>query len=93
VEAKEHSRKVKIVNRLGLHARAAGRLRNLAEKFPCEIEIIRGTITANAKSLLGLMALEGSRGTEIEIRAKGQQAEAAVKALVELIKNRFGEDE
>ena len=91
--AKEYSQKVKIINRLGLHARAAGKLRNLAEKFPCKIEVIRGNVTANAKSVLGLMALEGSKGRDLEIRAKGPQAEVAVRALVELIENRFGEDE
>ncbi len=90
---KEVSQKVTIINRLGLHARAAGKLRNLAEKFPCKIEVIRGTITANAKSVLGLMALEGSKGTELVIRAKGAQAEEAVKAIVELIRDRFGEGE
>jgi phosphocarrier protein HPr len=90
--AREFSRKVVIINHLGLHARAAGKLRNLAEKFPCKIEVIRGNLTANAKSLLGLMALEASKGTELVIRAKGTQAEDAVMALIELIKSRFGED-
>jgi phosphocarrier protein HPr len=93
VATKEIRRKVKIVNRLGLHARAAGKLRNLAANFPCKIDVIKGNITANAKSLLGLMAIEGCKGTEIEIRARGDQAEDAVVALVDLIQNRFGEDE
>ena len=91
--AKEFSQKVLIINRLGIHARAAGKLRNLAERFPCKIEVIRGTFTANAKSVLGLMAMEASKGTEIEIRAKGKQAKEAVKAIVELIQDRFGEEE
>jgi len=92
VPVKEFSRKVVITNRLGLHARAAGKLRNLAERFPCKIELIRGNLTANAKSLLGLMALEAGKGTELIVRAKGKQAEDAVKALTDLVKGRFGED-
>jgi phosphocarrier protein HPr len=86
-------KEVTIVNRLGLHARAAGSLRRTAAGFKAEIMIQRLTMTANAKSLLGLMALEAAQGTSVKIMAKGQDADQAVKTLAALIQNRFGEKE
>jgi phosphocarrier protein HPr len=90
---KEVERVVKICNRLGLHARAAGKFRNMAAQFKCQIKVIKGRIEADAKSILGLMALEASKGTEIKIRACGEDCDEAVNALSELIADRFGEDE
>ncbi len=92
-QAEEIERKVVMRNQLGLHARAAGKLRNLASSFQAEIKVIRGNIEANAKSILGLMALEASNGTELTIRAKGEDAKQAIEAIVHLIENRFGEEE
>lgn len=86
-------REVRIVNRLGLHARAAGHFRRTAAGFKANIDVIRESMTANAKSLLGLMALEAAQGTSIIIRAKGDDAEQAVAALVSLVAGRFGEKE
>ncbi|HUT53922.1 MAG TPA: HPr family phosphocarrier protein [bacterium] len=86
-------REVKIVNRLGMHARAAGHFRRTAAGFKANIDVIREGMTANAKSLLGLMALEAAQGTKIVIRAKGDDAEAAVAALAALVAGRFGENE
>lgn len=80
-----------IVNALGLHARAATKLVQLASKFPCEVEVAREAQTANAKSVMGVLLLCGSRGTEIEVRATGDRAEECVRAIGELIANRFGE--
>jgi len=85
--------KVVIRNRLGLHARAAGKFRNLAEQFQAQISVIYGHITVDAKSVLGLMALEASRGTELTLRAEGPDAEQALRALSGLIGQRFGESE
>jgi len=62
-------------------------------RFKANIDVIREGMTANAKSLLGLMALEAAQGTKIVIRAKGEDAEQAVAALVSLVSNRFGESE
>jgi phosphocarrier protein HPr len=90
---KEVERVVKICNRLGLHARAAGKFRNLAAQFQCTIKLIKGRMEADAKSILGLMALEASKGTELTIRAWGEDSEEAVQALSDLIAERFGEDE
>jgi phosphocarrier protein len=89
----EVERTVKIINRLGMHARAAGKFRNLAAQYKSTIKLIKGKMEADAKSILGLMALEASKGTELLIRAWGEDAEQAVAALSRLIEERFGEDE
>jgi phosphocarrier protein HPr len=86
-------KEVTIVNRLGIHARAAGNLRRTASRFKSEIVIKRRSMRANAKSLLGLMALEAAQGTSVTIMARGQDADQAVKTLVQLIQDRFGEQE
>jgi phosphocarrier protein HPr len=85
------SGKFTIVNELGLHARAATKLVQLATKFPCEVEVAREEQSANGKSVMGVLLLCGSRGTVIEVRARGEGAEECVKAIGELIANRFGE--
>jgi len=90
---KEVERKVKICNRLGMHARAAGKFRNLAAQFNSQIKVVKGNIEADAKSILGLMALEASKGSELILRARGEDAEEAVQALAQLIEERFGEEE
>lgn len=81
----------KIINQLGLHARAATKLVQLASKFPCDVEIAREDQIANAKSVMGVLLLCGSRGTVVEVRARGEQAEECVRAIGNLIANRFGE--
>jgi phosphocarrier protein len=80
-------------NKLGLHARAATKLVQLASKFPCEIVVSREGQAANAKSVMGVLLLCGSKGTHLDIEAIGEQADEAVRALGELIDGRFGEPE
>jgi phosphocarrier protein len=80
-------------NKLGLHARAATKLVQLASRYPCEITVSREGQAANAKSVMGVLLLCGSKGTRLDIEADGQQAEEAVRALGELIGDRFGEGE
>lgn len=80
-------------NKLGLHARAATKLVQLAAKFPCEITVGRAGQTANAKSVMGVLLLCGSKGTTLDIEANGPSAEEAVQKLGQLIFDRFGEDE
>lgn len=80
-------------NKLGLHARAATKLVQLASRFPCEIVLSRAGQSANAKSVMGVLLLCGSKGTQLEIEATGTQAEQAVNEIGELISNRFGEEE
>lgn len=80
-----------IVNKLGLHARAATKLVNCATAFKSEITLVRGQRSINAKSIMGVLTLAASMGTELVILAEGPDEEEAVAAMLELINNRFGE--
>ena len=82
-----------IVNRLGLHARAAAKLTHLASGFQCEIWISRSGRRVNAKSIMGVMMLAAGKGAKVRLEAEGPDADAALKALTGLIANRFGEGE
>ena len=84
---------VTIVNKLGLHARAASRLVNCASGFAAEIEIVRGTRSVNAKSIMGVLTLAAGIGTELVIEADGPDEQQALDAVIALFKDRFGEDE
>jgi phosphocarrier protein len=81
----------KIVNQLGLHARAATKLVQLASKYPCDVEIARDDQSANAKSVMGVLLLCGSKGTVVDVHASGDRAEECVQAIGNLIADRFGE--
>jgi phosphocarrier protein len=83
--------KFPIVNDLGLHARAATKLVQLASKFPCDVQLSHEGQSANAKSVMGVLLLCGSKGTVVEVSASGSRAEECVKAIGELIASRFGE--
>jgi phosphocarrier protein HPr len=87
----ESSARFKIINQLGLHARAATKLVQLASKYPCEVEVARDDQSANGKSVMGVLLLCGSKGTVIEVRAKGERADECVEAIGALIADRFGE--
>jgi phosphocarrier protein HPr len=87
----EAKAKFTIINQLGLHARAATKLVQLATKYPCEVEVARGDQTANGKSVMGVLLLCGAKGTVIDVRAKGERADECVRAIGELIENKFGE--
>jgi phosphocarrier protein len=81
----------KIVNQLGLHARSATKLVQLASKYPCDVEIARDDQSANAKSVMGVLLLCGSKGTVVDVHASGERAEECVQAIGNLIADRFGE--
>jgi phosphocarrier protein HPr len=85
-------REVCIVNRLGLHARAAAKLVTLASGFESEVQLARGNRTVNGKSIMGVMMLAAGRGTTIEVIADGSDEHEAVNRIEELIQRRFGED-
>lgn len=85
------SAKYPIVNDLGLHARAATKLVQLASKYPCDVQLSHQGQSANAKSVMGVLLLCGSKGTVVEVTATGAQAQDCVKAIGELIASRFGE--
>jgi phosphocarrier protein len=82
-----------IVNRLGLHARAAAKLTHVASGFASEIWISRSGRRVNAKSIMGVMMLAAGKGSTVTIEAEGADAEAALAALAKLIGERFGEGE
>jgi len=86
-------RQVRIVNRLGLHARASAQFVRTAERFRAEVTVDLNGQPVNAKSIMGLLMLAASQGTTLTLRATGQDGEAAVDALAELVARRFGEPE
>lgn len=86
------SAKVKIVNRLGLHARPAMSLVDVASGFSSRITIRRGDSSVDGKSIMEVLMLAATKGTELEVDAQGTDAEAAVKAICELIGRGFDED-
>jgi phosphocarrier protein len=83
--------KLKIVNRLGLHARAAAKFVQTASRFPCEVTVGKNGSEINGKSIMGVMMLAASQGTEIEITTSGDEEDAALSALAELVADSFGE--
>ena len=82
-----------VKNKLGLHARAATKLVQLASKFPCDLVVSREGQEANAKSVMGVLLLCGSKGTKLDVEAKGEKAEDAVTQIGRLIDDCFGEGE
>jgi len=82
-----------IVNRLGLHARAAAKLTHLASGFKSEIWISRSGRRVNAKSIMGVMMLAAGQGSTVALEAEGADAEAALAAIAKLIAEKFGEGE
>lgn len=85
-------REFDILNRLGLHARAAAQLVRLANGFASEIRVAKDGIEVNGKSIMGVLMLAAPRDTKILIRAIGPDAEEAVAAIGELIARKFGEE-
>jgi phosphocarrier protein len=81
----------KIRNRAGMHARAAVKFVQLAAHFKSEIRVVKDGTTVNGKSIMGLLTLVAALGFTIAIEAEGPDAEAAVKALADLVDNGFGE--
>ena len=87
------SRVIKIQNRLGLHARAAVKFVNLANRFATDVRVEKDGSNVDGKSILGILTLAATQGTEITLRLDGKDEEAALQAIVEMINGRFGEKE
>jgi phosphocarrier protein len=85
-------RDLTIANKRGLHARAAARFVQCAERFEAEITVTKDATTVGGTSIMGLMMLAAGPGSVIRIAAEGSDAETAVAALAELIEAMFGED-
>ena len=84
---------ITIVNKLGLHARAAAKLVTLASEFECDIQLARAGRQVNAKSIMGVMMLAAGKGTSLELIATGTDEVDAVDRLEKLVQERFGEGE
>lgn len=83
--------KITIINKLGLHARASAKFVSLAAGFKSDIWLKRDTQQVNGKSIMGIMMLAAPKGTELELCAKGPDADKALAALSDLVSDYFGE--
>ena len=85
-------REVVILNKLGLHARAAAKFVRCAGGFACDIQVGKDSMTVNGKSIIGVLLLAAPQGSRIQLMADGPDEEAAVEAIVRLVEDRFGEE-
>ena len=85
-------RETEIVNRLGLHARAAAKLVHATGGFQSRVTIVKDGEEVDAKSILGLLLLAAAQGSQVTIRCEGQDEEEALRAITQLIANRFDEE-
>jgi phosphocarrier protein HPr len=85
------TKEITVVNRLGLHARAAAKLVSLASQFASHLTISKGSRTVNCKSIMGVMMLAASKGTVVSVSADGADEADALEALERLFADRFGE--
>ena len=81
-----------IVNKRGLHARAAAKFVKTIESFSCSINVTRDTETVSGSSIMGLMMLAASKGAIIQVRATGVDGEQAIQRITELVDNKFHEE-
>ncbi|MEK6209415.1 MAG: HPr family phosphocarrier protein [Pseudomonadota bacterium] len=86
-------REIEIANKLGLHARAAAKLTQLAGKFAADVWVTRDDRRVNAKSIMGVMMLAAAKGATVVVETNGPDEAEAMAALVGLISDRFGEGE
>lgn len=82
-----------VYNKVGLHARPAALFVQTAKQFNCDVKVTHGEREANAKSILGVLALGAEQGAVVTIRAEGENADQALAALEALVENNFGEKE
>ena len=81
-----------IVNKRGLHARAAAKFVKTMESFSCSINVTRDTETVSGRSIMGLMMLAASKGAIIQVKAIGIDGEQAIQRITELVDNKFHEE-
>lgn len=84
---------IEIINKLGLHARAAAKLVSTAARFSSKVTLKFGSQDADAKSIMSVMMLAAAKGSVIDIQCEGADEQAAMQSLVELISDYFGEEE
>lgn len=85
--------KITIINKLGLHARASAKFVSTAARYQSRIDVIKDSKTINGKSIMGVMMLAANQGTELTFQLDGPDEKELCEAMVNLIDNRFGEDE
>lgn len=85
-------RTLRIINEKGLHARASARFVEAVERFRSNVQVSKDGLTAAGDSIMGLLMLAASKGSAIEIRVNGNDAEQLADALEDLVASRFGED-
>lgn len=85
-------KKIVIKNKLGLHARAAVKFVNLANRYSSSVKIVKDSNEVDGKSILGILTLAASQGTPIKLVVNGRDEAQAMKALCDLINNKFGEE-
>ncbi|HET6764695.1 MAG TPA: HPr family phosphocarrier protein [Longimicrobiaceae bacterium] len=88
----EYASEVTVVNKYGLHARPAAELVKLANRFGADVWVRKDDVEVSGKSIMGVMMLAAECGSVVHVRARGDDAEAAVQAVVQLVQNRFGEE-
>ena len=84
---------IEIINKLGLHARASAKLTQLATKYKSEVWLARNKRRVNAKSIMGVMMLAAGKGSTVMLETNGPDEQECFDALVQLIQDRFGENE
>jgi len=87
------TKEVEIINKLGLHARAAAKITQLSGKFQSEVWLSRNDHKVNAKSIMGVMMLAANKGSKINIETTGPDEIEAIHALINLVQDYFGEGE
>jgi phosphocarrier protein HPr len=86
-------KEVLIRNKLGLHARAAVKFVNLANRYSASVKVIKDDTEIDGKSILGILTLAAIQGSSVALRVSGKDEEEAMKALTALVKDKFGEKE
>lgn len=84
---------IKIINKLGLHARAAAKLVTTASAYQSDVQLVKGERVVNGKSIMGVMMLAAAKGTVLELVVEGEDEVVAMDNIVALINNRFEENE
>jgi len=87
------SREVRIVNKLGIHLRAAAAFVGIAQRFSCDVKVSASGQQSNGKSILSVLSLGVPRGSTVLIETKGEREEEALRELTDFVSNRFGEPE
>jgi phosphocarrier protein HPr len=87
------SKELTIINKLGMHARAAAKFVNLASNFESEVELEKGSRKVNGKSIMGVMMLAAAKGSTVTLHANGGDEQEAIRELEGLINRRFGEED